>query len=137
MFVQSTRVSEKSRVIASPILVAVMEMKKAGIFDANAIAGISAINFLEQSVSVLKGIGPGGAKALEGRGFYTLNDLIKNSDRGLVGLVPRVAVTANEARKVMIKALERNGISVEVRPSVGITTMAIAVDPVTGITYNT
>ncbi len=136
--IQSRRVSEKSRVIVSPMLVAVAEMKKAGIFDANRIASVSAINVLEQPVSVLKGIGPGGAQALASLQIVSLLDLVKNHPTTLVGLEPNVARVANAARNVMVRALERNGISVEVRPNPGMghTTLAVFVDPVTGISYS-
>lgn len=136
MIVQRTVASKSPAVIASPMLVSFLELKKAGIFDAKRIQSVSAVNFLEQSVSVLKGIAPGACALLESRQVRTLRDLVELPADVLVGLETSVAKTAYAARSKMMQVFAKYGVTIEHRQGLGNTTMAVMIDPATGISYN-
>ena len=136
MIVQRTLASEKPAVIASPMLVSFLELKQAGIFDAQRIKSVSAVNFLEQSVSVLKGVAPGACALLESRQIRTLRDLVELPADVLIGLETSVAKTAYAARTKMMQVFDKYGVQIEPRQGLGNTTMAVAFDPATGISYN-
>ncbi len=137
MEIQSRSVIKMPRpVIVAPIFLAFAECKKAGLFDKN--ATLSAYNFLEQSTACLKGVGPGGAAELGGRGIKSLRDLVELQDELLVGLQPGVAKAAYAAKLKLTAALEKNGIAIVRRFEGGVpsVTLAIVTDPVTGISYS-
>ena len=137
MEIQSRSVSTKPRpVIAAPILVAFLECKKAGLFDAQ--ASVNGVTFLGASTSALNGIGAGGAAVLAARNIRSIRDLVELQDELLVGIEPRVAKIAYAAKLKITAALEKNGIAIERRfEGVQSTTLAFAIDPVTGISYST
>jgi hypothetical protein len=136
MEIQSRSVSKKPvKVIMAPMTAAFIDIQKAGVFNEK--IRLTPFGFMDESTSILKKVGPAGAAVLATHKIKTVRDLVETGNRALIGLEPRIAKAAYAAKNVIIAAFQKYGVEIKERDAGMVTTMAVAMDPATGISYNT